>query len=63
MSAHFFARDEEGLAFLRRAAEAWGGGGEDFEDLEIYDGGVSLLMHAGDWWWWWFWWWWWWWWR
>jgi hypothetical protein len=47
LHAHLFAEGEGGFIFLRKAAEEWGGGGAEFEDLEIYDGGVSLLMHAG----------------
>jgi hypothetical protein len=46
-SAHIFAGDDGGLEFLSNVTAQWGSGGLDFDDLEIYDGGVSVLMHAG----------------
>ena len=46
LSAHLFAMGNDGLEFLRQVLELWVGGGVEDEDLEVYDGGVTLMMHA-----------------
>jgi hypothetical protein len=46
--AHFFAGGAGGLQYLKTVLELWGGGGSNFDDLEIYDAGVMLLLRAGE---------------